>query len=298
MCYAGFAASTAGAHVVGYPVAAIVLTLALTLYSSFSHEVLHGHPFKSRFLNELLVFPALGILIPYERFRDTHLAHHHDPSLTDPYDDPESNFVDPEHWEGWCGTRRLLYRFNNTLFGRILIGPVIGLWAFYVEDAKAMAQGDKGVRHAYVLHFAGLVPVVLWLAMLSDISFWLYLLCVYASHAILKIRTFLEHRMHEIARCRSVIVENGGVLGFLFLNNNLHAVHHARPTLPWYRLPVFYSAHREHFLRRNGGYRYRSYGQIFKQYFLRAKDPVPHQISDSTNDRPASGDRQTIELRS
>ena len=276
LCYAGFAVATVWAEAMGFLSAAVVLTLSLTLFSSFSHEVLHGHPFRNKHLNEALVFPALAVLIPYERFRDTHLAHHHDPSLTDPYDDPESNFVDPDIWGGWCKLRQAIYLFNNTLAGRIIIGPIVGLWAFYVGDAKAIISGDRAVRRAYLLHIAGLVPVLIWLLTLSSMPVWLFLICIYASHAILKIRTFLEHRMHELARCRSVIVERGGILGFLFLNNNLHAVHHARPSMPWYRLPSFYAAHRAHFLSRNGGYRYVSYGQVFSQYFLRAKDPVPH----------------------
>lgn len=270
--------------------AVVILTVALTLYSSFSHEVLHGHPFRNRHLNECLVFPALGLLIPYGRFRDTHLAHHHDPALTDPYDDPETNFVDPEVWDGWCGVRRSIYRFNNTLAGRILIGPIIGLSVFYCEDARAMAKGDRSVQIAYLLHFAGLVPVALWLLYVSQMPFWAYFGCVYASLSILKIRTFLEHRIHEAARCRSVIVEKGGVLGFLFLNNNLHAVHHARPSLPWYHLPTFYASKREHFLKRNGGYSYDSYREIFRLFFLRAKDPVPHQMW-----APANGDTDRAE---
>jgi hypothetical protein len=32
------------------------------------------------------------------------------------------------------------------------------------------------------------------------------------------------------------------------------------------------------FLRRNGGYRYRSYGEVFLRHFLRRKDPVPHPL--------------------
>ena len=41
-----------------------------------------------KWLNEALVFPALSLAIPYQRFRDSHLAHHNDEILTDPYDDP------------------------------------------------------------------------------------------------------------------------------------------------------------------------------------------------------------------
>ncbi len=72
------------------PVLAVVVTgLCITQFSSLQHEVLHGHPFRSTMLNEALVWPALTLTVPYGRFRDTHLAHHFDPNLTDPYDDPE-----------------------------------------------------------------------------------------------------------------------------------------------------------------------------------------------------------------
>ena len=30
--------------------------------------------------------------------------------------------------------------------------------------------------------------------------------------------------------------------------------------------------------RRNEGYRYASYGEVFRRYFLKAKDPVPHPV--------------------
>jgi hypothetical protein len=39
-----------------------------------------------------------------------------------------------------------------------------------------------------------------------------------------------------------------------------------------------YRANREHYQRRNDGYLYRSYAEIFARYLLRAKDPVPHPL--------------------
>jgi fatty acid desaturase len=48
--------------------------------------------------------------------------------------------------------------------------------------------------------------------------------------------------------------------------------------VPWYRLPATYRANRDHYLRRNEGYLYRSYAEIFARYLLRAKDPVPHPL--------------------
>jgi fatty acid desaturase len=50
------------------------------------------------------------------------------------------------------------------------------------------------------------------------------------------------------------------------------------PTTAWYRLPALYFNNRDHYLRRNDGYSYRNYTQIFQAFLFRAKDPVPHPI--------------------
>ena len=82
----------------------------------------------------------------------------------------------------------------------------------------------------------------------------------------------------SMARARTVIIEDRGLLAFLFLNNNLHVVHHVNPGVPWYRLPALYRAGKERYLEMNDGYVYRSYGEVFRRYLFKAKDPVPHPI--------------------
>ncbi len=260
-----------------FPVAGFVLTvLSIALFSSLQHEVLHGHPFANQRLNEALVFPALTLFVPYNRFRDLHLAHHHDPNLTDPYDDPESNFKDPSHWARMPGVLRWMYQMNNTLLGRILIGPGLSIWALGRDDLAAIRRGDAAVRQAWVLQAFGVAMVLAWLALVAAMPLWVYVLAAYFGYGLLKIRTFLEHRAHEACRGRSVIIEDRGLMAFLFLNNNLHAVHHMHPATAWYDLPGKYAANRDHYLRRNDGYHYRNYAQIFWLYLLKAKDPVPH----------------------
>ena len=258
--------------------AVVLLALSMAQFSSIQHEVLHGHPFRSRALNEALVFPALNIAVPYGRFRDLHLAHHHDPILTDPYDDPESNYQDPEVWARLPRAYRAVLRINNTLLGRMLFGPAISTWHLVVSDLAAVRRGDRSVARSWGLHALGVILIALWLLLVSPLPVWAYLLASYLAYSLLKIRTFLEHRAHEAARARTVIIEDRGPLALLFLNNNLHVVHHMHPTVPWYRLPATYRANREHYLRRNEGYLYRSYAEIFARYFLRAKDPVPHPL--------------------
>ena len=110
--------------------AALLAALAITQQSSLQHEAIHGHPTRSAAINTALAWPPLTLIIPYLRFRDTHLAHHLDSRLTDPYDDPESNFLDGGYWERLPGWVQKLLLWNNTLAGRLAIGPVIGTAAF------------------------------------------------------------------------------------------------------------------------------------------------------------------------
>lgn len=259
---------------------ALALTLLIpliALQSSLQHEVLHGHPFADRRLGEALVFPSFNLAIPYLRFRDTHLAHHMDARLTDPYEDPESNYLDPAVWATLPRWRQKLLNANNTLLGRMLLGPLIGQIAFMATDWRAIRAGDRGVLAAWLWHLPPTLALVA-LVLISPLPLWAYLLACYGGLAVLKIRTFLEHQAHERARGRTVIIEDRGLLAFLFLNNNLHVVHHMHPKLPWYRLPRIYWNNREAYLGRNAGYSYPGYGAIFRQHLLRAKDPVPHPL--------------------
>lgn len=262
--------------------AALMLAPLLTLHSSLQHEVLHGHPFRDARLNEALVWLPLGLLVPYRRFRDQHLAHHRDPNLTDPYDDPETNFIDPIDWARMGTWRRAVLRANNTMLGRMAFGPFVSMAALYRGDVRAVRAGERGVALAYAHHVAGAV-LVLAAVWLSPVPLWAYLAGCWLALSILKIRTFLEHRAGHLPRERSVIVEDRGPLALLFLNNNLHALHHVRPRLAWYKLPAAYAARREAILKRNGGYRYRSYRDVIVRHLLRAKDPVAHPFWSRNN---------------
>jgi len=276
-CYAGWAVALFWLSGVSVILAVLVAALSIVLHSSLQHEVLHGHPFRSAFANAALVFPAVGLFIPYLRFRDTHLEHHRDQNLTDPYDDPESNYLDPGAWDRLPRALQVVLRANNTLLGRMAVGPLISQVSFMVDDARAIGRGDGRVALGWGLHLLG-VALVLWAVALSPMPVWAYVIAAYLGMSILKIRTFLEHQAHERVRGRTVVIEDRGPLAFLFLNNNLHVVHHMHPKVPWYRLWALYSSDRDRYLKRNEAYRFTSYSEVFRRYFLRAKDPVPHPL--------------------
>ncbi len=277
-CYLTWALATTWIAAVWLPGGIVICVLAVAMHSSLCHEAIHGHPFANPLVNEALMFPALALCIPYQRFRDTHLAHHQDAILTDPYDDPESNYWDPAVWSGLTQWQQKVLLINNTLAGRLLIGPMVGQVAFMASDWRDIRAGKPGVLAGWLWHIPAVALVLIWLWIVASMPIWAYVLSAYCGLSVLKIRTFLEHQAHERARGRTVIVEDRGILAFLFLNNNLHVVHHMHPRTPWYRLPRLYWANTARYLGCNGGYRYASYADVFRRYFLRAKDPVPHPL--------------------
>ena len=277
-CYGVWALGTVVLPGVSGFAAILVTGCCIGLFSSLQHEVLHGHPFRNAWANEALVFPSLTLWVPYIRFRDTHLDHHYDARLTDPFDDPEANFLAEGDWQRCSGLRRALLSFNNRLLGRLTIGALIGQITFMAADWRAIRAGDRRVLKGWLWHIPSVGLVGLWLVYVGEMGIWAYLLASYIGLSLLKIRTFLEHQAHEHASARSVVIEDRGLLAFLFLNNNFHSVHHMHPKVPWYRLPKLYFSNRERYLARNDGYMYPSYRAVFRRYFLAAKDPVAHPL--------------------
>ena len=253
------------------------LALAIALQSSLQHEVIHGHPTKWPWVNAALVLASLNLLIPFGRFRDMHLAHHQDACLTDPYDDPETNYLDPARWKKMPRLGRWIFLANGTLAGRLLLGALISQVYFMLGDWHEARAGDRRVLWAWVIHVPACALVVVVLIQ-AEFPIWAYLIAAYGGLSLLKIRTYAEHRAHEDVGARTAVVEDRGLLAFLFLNNNFHAVHHLNPQIAWYALPAFYRAQKDKFLQLNHGYIYQNYGQLFRHYLFRRKDPVPHPL--------------------
>ena len=275
-CYTLWGVVTALYSEIGAFLLVILSAPLVTLHSSLQHEALHGHPTRSAAANEALVFLPLGMLFPYRRFKMLHLRHHNDAALTDPYDDPESFYFAIADWHRLPAWFQRILDFNNTFLGRFLIGPLVMFVGFVGRDMQLIGAGDREIRRAWLYHLPGLAIVVLWTVGFCGIPFWLYAICAYLGLSILNLRTFAEHQAHESAGGRTVIVEASPVFALLFLNNNLHYVHHENPRVPWYKLPALYRANRAAFLAANESYSFKGYGEMIGRYLFRAKTPVPH----------------------
>ncbi len=260
-----------------------VLTLVAVQFGSLQHEALHGHPTRSARVNEALVSLPLALIYPFRRYKTLHLHHHNDENLTDPFDDPESWYFEPDEFQRQNPLVRLLWRFNATLLGRMLLGPLLSAIGLVRRDAEAIFGGDRDIALAWALHAAGLI-VLFGLLSIAGFSPLLYVLGVaYPAASILMIRSFAEHRASEYKEHRTAIIPDRGPLALLFLNNNLHAVHHANPNLPWYRLPRLFAENREAYWDSNGGYGYRSYGELFAKHWLKPADSVRHPLWNRSN---------------
>ncbi|MGX5847020.1 fatty acid desaturase [Mesorhizobium sp. PL10] len=262
-----------------YPTLALALLgFILALQSSIMHEVLHGHPTRSALINEAFVFLPIGLVWPFRRFKTLHLRHHADERLTDPLDDPESYYKALWHHDDLPPAMKFLLKINNTMAGRFFLGPWLSCIGFFIDDAKHVIAGDKAIRKGWLLHAAGLAIVLPVVQFGFGIPVWLYILGpVWLGQSLIAVRTFAEHQWSEHPEGRTVIIERSP-LSLLFLNNNLHFVHHKTPTVAWYKLPKLFADRRDEWLKMNNGYAYPNYFALIKAYAFKAKEPIVHPV--------------------
>lgn len=269
-------------------VVAPCIAVLLTFHSSLQHEILHGHPTRSAAVNRLFGIVPLSLWIPYDRFRVLHTIHHVNDRLTDPIDDPESNYVTPEAWSQRSAFGRWIFQAQLTLAGRMLIGSWWRMGWFLTSEAKAFSRNEPGVRAAWITHLVLCVPVIYWVTVGCGIPLWLYVVgMVIPGNAILLIRSFAEHRARANVPERTATVENSWLLGPLFLFNNLHSLHHAEPLLPWYRYHSRYGLTRDRLLAENGGLVYSTYFDVARRFLFRMHDQPQHPLGRAPSRRDA-----------
>lgn len=256
----------------------LLLIPLITLHSSLQHECIHGHPFLDQRLNDALVAVPLGLFVPYPRFKAAHIKHHHGANLTDPYEDPESGYLAPERWQRLPAAVKTLLHWNNCLVGRVLLGPLVSVVGFAASEWSPVRRTPVVIR-IWLVHGCVVVALLGAIQAWTSLSAALYLLCAYVGYGLLSVRTFLEHQADDSIRARTVLIEDTGPFSWLFLNNNLHAVHHAYPNVAWYDLPRLFRNNRQRLLAMNRGYTFKSYGDIWRRYAFRAKEPVAYPLS-------------------
>ena len=254
------------------------LIVLLTFHSSLQHELVHGHPTRWHAVNRALGMVPLAFWLPFVRYRQTHLVHHVNDRLTDPLDDPESRYYTAEEWAAMSAAGRFAARAQQTLAGWIVIGSFWRIGRFLASELAGCIAGVRGLRATWGEHLLWCVPVAAWLWW-NDFPLWLYALAVVVpSNGLLLVRSYCEHRANPAVGQRTAIVEDSWLFGPLFLFNNLHALHHQDPGLPWYRYLAAYRQQRTVLIAANGGLVYRSYAEVARRYLFRAHDALQHPL--------------------
>lgn len=294
--YAGFLLVTYWHEILPTPAVVALGAAILALQASMQHEFIHGHPTRWRRLNHILGFVPLSLWLPFASYRVTHLVHHRDENLTDPFDDPESFYWTQEAWDRLHPVGRLLITAHSTLAGRLALGPAWIIGRYLCAQARAVWMDAPAARRIWLGHGLGVAAVLGWVVGVCHMSLAFYVLgVVYPATSILLLRSFAEHRAETAVEERTAIVENAPVFGFLFLYNNLHAAHHERPLIPWYRLPAWYRANRERLVNTNGNLVYSGYAEVARRYLF-----VPHHVTvhPSRNPGTAAANRHPRQTRS
>ncbi|HEX7901372.1 MAG TPA: fatty acid desaturase family protein [Planctomycetota bacterium] len=259
------AGAMAGAHLLdrwwAYAAAVVVIGARQNALATLAHEGWHGLLFPSRRLNHaiggwLYSYP-LGIL--YHHDRDRHLRHHREVGLEH----------DPD-WINYTSRRResplrvIAYLFS-LLLGRLVFSTLL---SFATRGKPRIgldaAAGDAKPEHAGV--FAELLRVVVCQAALAAAMtllsgkwwsyplLWMLPVATFAGF-FANFRALLEHvtvRDDVAPEARLRDIEAGPLERFFIAPShfNYHALHHAHPSIPHYRLPTG----KREYMKQTGGY--------------------------------------------
>ena len=253
----------------------------LAWHFSLQHEAIHGWRSLPLWLRTAIVWPPIGGWLPYEIYRESHSIHHRDPNLTYPGLDTESVYHRQEDWARYSPPWRAVLMFNQTLIGRLSIGPLLRWRKLVFTEWGLLRAGDTRHVGSWARFAVGLAGVLWFVTAVGGMPVWkYYLLFVYPGLSLGLLRAFIEHRWGEHPEERVAVVESNWLFGLLFLWNNLHIVHHLDPALPWFEIPRAYRRRREDFLRRNGGYVFKGYGEIARRWLARPVFVPVHPVGE------------------
>jgi fatty acid desaturase len=255
------------------PLLAVLGGIILAWHGSLQHESIHGHPSGPRWLGWALGAPPLSLWLPYGIYRETHRRHHATHRLTDPAHDPEAPF-DLGTIVGVRGSLvRAIEATQRTALGRLLFGPLLMVGTFLGTELLAIVRRTPGHRRAWALHAVSVAIVLAWLIAVADVPLWKYFLAfVYPGASLTLLRSFAEHRADTIPERRTTVVEAGFFFSLIFLNNNLHVVHHAAPRVPWFELPRLWAHERPSFATRAPDLIHAGYVSIIRKWALQPRE--------------------------
>jgi fatty acid desaturase len=159
----------------------------------------------------------------------------------------------------------------------LLFGVPLALGSLIVDESRRLLRGERQAWFMWSTHGFFLLLMFVFIERYSALSSLHYLLLITVpALAISMVRSYYEHRPSEQPQQRTVINEASWPWRWLFLNLNLHLVHHDLPGLAWYQIPAVYSARREEWLARSGGFLVCGYAELFRRHSFAPIDSPQH----------------------
>ncbi len=230
--------------------------IGLVYLFAAEHETAHRTAFKSRLLNETVIWiSGVIVLLPPSFYRAFHFEHHR--HTQDPERDPELRFKHVERWPGY-----LLYMSGATYWQRGIQGFVLGV--FGKAEAPYIGPRDRTliVRDCRIMAavYAAAGISTIWL---GPWPLYLWAVPVVIAQPFDRMWIIAEH-----TGCRNTVdpsvadmfhntrtTHTNAVMRFLNWNMGYHAEHHAYAAVPFHALPKLNKLVDERIETRTPGYR-------------------------------------------
>ncbi len=205
-------------------VVAPLTALLLTLHSSLQHEIVHGHPTRSRSINRLFGLVPLSLWLPFERYRHTHRSITSTAGSPIRSTTPSPTTGCPSTGSAPARSGACCFRLSRRLPGascsdRSRTSRTSFAWTSVRSCATRAACASSGSSTC-----CGASRSCCGCSCVCGMPIWVYALTmVVPALSVLLIRSFAEHRARPGVLERTAIVEGSWILGPLFLFNNLHA---------------------------------------------------------------------------
>ena len=249
--------------------------IALPAYA-LSHECAHGTAFRTRWINETLLW--ISSLIYYEEpyYRRYAHARHHTYTWQNGLD-AQMPFETPMTFKGWLLEITGLGYF--IFVTRIMLANISGKFSESTLEFTPASELPKlkwGARVFLTIYLAIAVAISLG----ADFLFWYLILPRLAGNPVLFLYGLIQHvdmeedQMDLRKSTRSF--DTNAFSRFIYMNMNYHVEHHMFPTIPFHALPGLHEAVKNQLPQPDPGFFITNY-RVLKTIIARSLGKAPMQ---------------------